>query len=310
MISEIRIATLSVGDLDRSLRFYTDGLGYRELDRGPVPAEVAGPWRVPAGLTGHQVVLSADDGQVGMLRLVAFDAPGEPIFERVQDAGHYAANFRVRDIQETMARLVEHGAQPPPWRDGPIEPHHWVLHDVEVWDSMFRDPDGSYVDVYQIVKGPPLLGELEGEVSPIETMAVHTVDAPTARAFYEGLGYRVWYEQMVDPQPFLGMPPGSQLHNVNLMMRGDVVPGRVELAQRIGQGDVATLEDRAVPPNRGYLSVSFESDNVDADAATALALGAREISRPVDVQLPALGRVRLTTLLGPDGEALELYQRL
>lgn len=48
MISEVRIGTLSVADLAVALRFYGHGLGYELRARGPLAAELAGPWRIPS----------------------------------------------------------------------------------------------------------------------------------------------------------------------------------------------------------------------------------------------------------------------
>lgn len=319
MISEVRIGTQSVADMAVGLRFYEQGLGYELRARGPLPATaLAGPWRIPPGVGGECALLAAPGSDTGMLRLVAWSEPGRDAWEghaRGQDAGLYALNYRIRSLHETLARLVPLGLTAPPWAPGarrePPTPQHWVLHDVEVWDSMSLDPTGSLIDVYEIVRGPELLGTLAGEVSPVETMAIHVTDAARSRAFYEGLGYGLWYEQTVEPQPFLGMPPGSSIRNVNLMLGGTTVPGRIELAQRIGQGDVLPMAHRAVPPATGYLSVSFETDDLAAASALARELGATPVAggRPVKAELPGLGRVSLAVFLGPDGEALELYAR-
>lgn len=318
MISEIRIGTLSVADLAVALRFYVQGLGYELRARGPLPAEISAAWRIPAGVSGECALLAAPGSDTGMLRLVAWSRPGPDAwagYARGQDAGHFALNYRVRDLYAAVARLAPLGLTAPPWAPGarrePPTPYHWVLHDVEVWDSMSLDATGALLDIYEIVKGPELLGSLAGDVSPVETMAIHVTDALRSRAFYEGLGYGLWYEQLVEPQAFLGMPPGSSIHNINLMQGGTTVPGRIELAQRIGEGDVHPMAQRAVPPATGYLSVSFETDDLAVASKLALALGATPVAggAPVAADLPGLGRVRLAVFLGPDGEALELYQR-
>jgi len=109
MISELRAATVSVADLERSCSFYRDAFAHTRH----AEAEVAGHeaellWQMPSGLTGRTTVLGPEGAATGLLRLVEFDAPGEPYrgdYSRAQDYGRYALNIRVGDIHDAVARL-------------------------------------------------------------------------------------------------------------------------------------------------------------------------------------------------------------
>lgn len=108
MISPISVATVGVTDLETSVRFYQSLLHWEVV----ATAVVGGPgieslWRMPAGLTGRAAVLGAPGRPLGRIRLVEWDRPGERVRDprRNQDYGHYALNFRVKDLAATWERL-------------------------------------------------------------------------------------------------------------------------------------------------------------------------------------------------------------
>ncbi|MNW09073.1 hypothetical protein D3C71_2059820 [compost metagenome] len=69
----------------------------------------------------------------------------------------------------------------------------------------------------------------------------------------------------------------------------------------------APLRDVAVPPNIGILSATLLSDALDTDVERLQQLGAQLIARDV-LDVPGFGHCAIATLLGPDGEQLELLQ--
>ncbi|MFD2354597.1 VOC family protein [Nonomuraea ferruginea] len=106
MISELRVTTVAVSDLDRSRAFYADTFGY-------VPhaeAEVRGPaaeaaWQMPAGLTGRAVVMGPEGATTGLLRLVQFAAPGRP----------YWGSTPARRTTATTRSTSGSATSTPPW---------------------------------------------------------------------------------------------------------------------------------------------------------------------------------------------------
>ncbi|MDA0634698.1 VOC family protein [Nonomuraea sp. MCN248] len=308
MISELRVTTVAVSDLERSRAFYTDAFGYVTH----AEAEVRGPeaeaaWQMPPGLTGRAAVVGPQGATTGLLRLVQFRAPGRLYwgeYARRQDYGHYALNIRVDDVHAAVERLTAAGGRQK------SQPTRWtVMDDLSAWDSLSYDPDGVMLDVFELEAGPDSpFADYDGRPSELQTVAIHVSDAPRATAFYTALGYEVLYEKLIENmESFFRLPPGTGLRNVNLFMPGGTVNGRVELAQYVGfpgRQQRAT----AVPPSLGILSASLETDDLAATSALVASLGAEPVSSPVEVDLPPYGPALVQPFFGPDGEVLEFYQ--
>lgn len=308
MISPVHLATVGVADLRRAVRFYAAAFGYTERGRGEVGGgALEQAWRMPRGLRGEAVVVGPEDADLGLIRLVRFSEPGERIwgaYERIQDLGHYALNMRVKDIGRGWGRLVAAGAQVK------SAPRHWTVDEnLSAWDSQVYDPDGVLLDVFQ-VEGDleATVGEQDAEVSELQTVALHVGDMDRSRAFYVGLGFGIMYDKVVEGlEDFFHVPQGTALHNVNLLKRDQSRNGRIELAHYRGFPG-SSLRHRAVPPNLGILSLTLRTDDLDTATRQASDLGGEPVAGPVEVDLPPLGRQRLATVLGPDGEQLELCE--
>ncbi len=313
VISEIRVATVAVADLERSCAFYADTFDYVRLGEGTVggrEAELA--WQMPSGLTGYAVVMGPVSATTGLLRLVRFDAdqsvaPGEPYwgdYSRPQDYGHYALNIRVPDIRSAIGRLRAAGGR------SKSEPTHWtVTPDLSAWDSLSYDPDGVVLDVFELEPGEgSALAGYDGRPSELQTVAMHVSDARASASFYRALGFAELYDKLIENmESFFRLPRGTGLHNINLYVPGSSLNGRVELAQYVGfPGE--QQRDRAVPPSLGILSVSLETDDLQATADLVGRLGAEPVCDPVEVDLPPYGPALVQTFFGLDGEVLEFYQ--
>ncbi|SCF47121.1 VOC family protein [Micromonospora mirobrigensis] len=110
--------TLLVTELDRSLEFYRDVLGFEELDRG----------------TGNAVLVS------GPTRLVLREVTGAaPISRRLVHV-----NLDVDDIQAAYARLRDAGVR---FTYAPRVVNRGAK--LEVWAAAFRDPDGHGIALTQ-----------------------------------------------------------------------------------------------------------------------------------------------------------------
>ncbi|MGW5158204.1 VOC family protein [Nonomuraea wenchangensis] len=308
MISELRVATVAVADLERSCAFYAETFGYVRLGEGAVGGrEVELAWRMPDSLTGRTVVMGPPGAGTGLLRLVQFDAAGEPYwggYARPQDYGHYALNIRVPDIRTAIGRLRAAGGR------AKSEPTHWtVTPELSAWDSLSYDPDGIVLDVFELepAEGSALAG-YDGRPSELQTVAMHVSDARASASFYRALGFVELYDKLIENmESFFRLPEGTGLHNINLYVPGGTLNGRVELAQYVGfPGE--QQRDRAVPPNLGILSVSLETDDLAATADLAGGLGAEPVCAPVEVDLPPYGPALVQTFFGLDGEILEFYQ--
>ena len=124
-----------VADLDRSLRFYAEVLGFVETHRLEIPDGPASQLlRVPVPV-GLVAVYLALDGFV--LELLAFAEAGTtPRGERpFTEPGLTHLSFTVDDVAATCARVRELGGE--------------VLEDTDVggFAVMVRDPDGQVLEL-------------------------------------------------------------------------------------------------------------------------------------------------------------------
>jgi hypothetical protein len=104
----------------------------------------------------------------------------------------------------------------------------------------------------------------------------------------------------------LGLPTGTKVHNVNLIMPGDRPNGRVELIQYIGlQGK--SLKSRTIPPARGPLMMTVQVTNLDPASDRLKSLGAKAIGA-ARYHSPPFGTVGAATFLGPSDEVIEIFE--
>ena len=311
MLSEVKLVTLGVADLDQACAFYAQALGYQVEESGQVPAALAPLWRFDPALSGRYAIVAADDSGLGRIRLLQFNAPGQRLWSeqiRYTGTGYYALNFRCRDAVATMHAITGAGGS------ASHEPSYWEVNEqVAVRDSMNQDPDGICLDVFSYDRGGELRGPLHTEVSVLQTVAIATRDVPRSAAFYQALGFEVLFDRVLDfpgLQALLGADRPVRIHNVNLMKDGNIVPGRVEMFAYLDMDHLpaAPLRDKAVPPNLGILSASLASSDLDADCARLRELGAELVAR-TRVDLPGFGPSEVATLFGPDGELLEVFSR-
>ena len=309
MFSEIKLVTLGVADLDRSIAFYADALGFVEISRTRVDHEaLSEAWRIPAGIAGRYAIMGIPSLPSGMLRLVEWTPSGDQVWAapaRFQDLGAYAVNFRVKEIQTAWNLLGQFGAKEK------SKPAYWeVEQNIAAWDSQCYDPDGTVLDVFQVV------GEIERTLGPfrsghdaseVQTVAIHCHHARRSEEFYRGLGFEPLYDRVIEHiWSFLGLPAGTKVHNINLIMPGARPNGRIELAEYVGlQG--RSLKARTVPPGRGPLMMSLQVTNLDEAGTRVKDLGARPIG-VARYASPPFGDVMAATWFGPSDEVIEVFE--
>jgi catechol 2,3-dioxygenase-like lactoylglutathione lyase family enzyme len=309
VISEIRVATLGVRDLAAARRFYEVVFDYVVHGTGTVSGPSFGQlWQLPDRCIGEVVVVGPPGDTSGLVRLVQFDQEGELYwgdYSAMQDYGHYALNMRVPEIRAAMAAIRGSGGRTK------SEPTHWtVMSTLSAWDSLSYDVDGIILDVFELEPAPgSVLADYDGRPSSLQTVAIHTSDARRSASFYAALGFRPLYDKMLqNMESFFQLPPGTDLHNINLMMPSAPEVGRLEIAQYVGWPG-SSQRARAVPPALGILSISLETDDLDATEALLKCIGGVPIGDRVEVEIPGLGPVAARSYFGPDDEAIEFYER-
>ena len=99
---------ICVSDLERSLRFYCDGLGFDKAESHPIGSEFAPLMDLPDVAVTSQFIRRGSTA----IELLAFTEPtptGSTERRPVHQLGLTHLSFRVRDVEGVAARLVELG---------------------------------------------------------------------------------------------------------------------------------------------------------------------------------------------------------
>jgi catechol 2,3-dioxygenase-like lactoylglutathione lyase family enzyme len=175
VVKDTQTVTVSISDLNRSLGFYRDLLGFKVL----------GHSHVESGVTAHFL----DIGNHRTLRLLSFDGSAKPnswIPDDLQTGIRHMA-FKVRDVDAVAVRLKQSGVH---FRTDPTD----ATGGVRI--AFFEDPDGALVEIVQDelqyhVEGPalgimpPL--KADGDSLVYDHMAVSVSDLDKALTFYTAL---------------------------------------------------------------------------------------------------------------------------
>jgi glyoxylase I family protein len=130
--------SLVVTDLERSLRYYCEGLGFREVLRMEMGQEVANVGQFD-GEVRFQSVLVARDGLV--LQIANFPQPGvtaQTGVKPLNEAGLTHIGIVVEDVDAALEALVELGGTV-------IEASRTRLEGADV--VMTLDPDGTRIEI-------------------------------------------------------------------------------------------------------------------------------------------------------------------
>jgi catechol 2,3-dioxygenase-like lactoylglutathione lyase family enzyme len=134
-----------VRDIERSVRFWTEALGFRETSRGPFNSPAMGRL---AGLAGADALIVFVSRFGLQLELIEYRAPGGrtgDVAMNDSQASHIA--FRVDDAAAEAARLVAAGAT----MVGGVEYLPDDPNDL-CWCAYLRDPNGIVFELIQPVK--------------------------------------------------------------------------------------------------------------------------------------------------------------
>ena len=119
---------IRVRDLDRSLKFYTDVLGLKEVKRGTQYEIGGGIW-----------VLLRDEESDQRLELNWYPDNSPFAVEYLPGEGLDHIGFLVDDVREKFKELVTKGAVPT--EVDPSKTGGWVAY--------VKDPDGNWIEIFQ-----------------------------------------------------------------------------------------------------------------------------------------------------------------
>ncbi len=149
-ISPIHHVALTVADLDRSVAFYRDLLGFRKtLDmplRGGHSERLLG---LAAGTTARSVIMQQGKAITGEVELIQFTPPGEQLTgpKRPGDPGVFLLSFEVtgEKLEDLYQRMLKSGVR------FYSEPQPLYLKGYgEIKAVVLADPDGVLIELIQL----------------------------------------------------------------------------------------------------------------------------------------------------------------
>lgn len=314
-LSPWREVVVSVTDIDRTAKFFTEIGAYVEHSKGALSASELASWGLEVAASGRYVLLGPQDATTGLIRLIDFDDAGEqrPMRPgaRAWDTGcYFSIMVRVKGIESIYDEAIRMGW----WTETPIAPLQFGESDLRI--VIFRGPDGIQIQSYERLSPalPAAVGDFERMTRPFNVMQMVESQPEAFRFFSEILGFATYYTgpPVTAPKPVIspiGIP--WSLTTTAGYQAGIVYPvpgeyGRMEMIQVHGM-DGQDYRDRCHAPNLGILAVRFTSDRVDALTEHLRVHGAEAILYD-SVDLADLGEVKLLQTRSPDGAIIQFVQ--
>ena len=314
----LHTVTIATTSLEDSLRFYRDGLGMSVQGPLPVPEALKAAQRQAWGITESVdwQLYRLDRDEVPMaaaIRLLVLDRD-TPHIHASWDAlelGPFSMGFPNADQEalDSHVRSLGFGAlndiekYEVPRTDGSRYPIH---------ETIFNGPD--YVHGVGIHRGGQMaqLGYVHPETGlggPAYSAQV-VADSDAMIAFLvDILGYelrsdRIW--ESAGSEGALNVPDGTVFRFSILYARGATTGHLLLVDYQNRQPIDPGVEPRL--PNRGIGLWSFQVQDLDSVLTSAAERGQAPIAAPMDMDTPLLGRVRVATLLAPNGFPVELFE--
>ncbi len=299
---------LTVRDLDASLRFYTEVLGFTQQGERELAGE--GVERLtgvfPARVRTARLRLGAEE-----LELDEFVAPSTgrafPEDSRGNDLWFQHVAIVVSDMTAAYARLREHAVRHA--SSGPQRLPDWNPNAGGIEAFYFRDPDGHFLELIHFPrgKGDPRWQDARGRLFlGIDHTAIAVRDSEASLAFYRDvLGLRVAgsSENHGTEQEHLNAVFGARLRITGL--RAAAGPG-VELLEYLapGGGRPRPVDARANDLLAWHTDVAVPSARA---AERALIAAHAPLDSPGAVAVPELGLA--LTAVDPDGHRVRLIEK-
>jgi catechol 2,3-dioxygenase-like lactoylglutathione lyase family enzyme len=132
---------MCVSDLDRSLRFYCDGLGFTGAERHAIGNEFADALEVPRDVVLASQFIRREGLSIELLRFASPAVHGRPSESRNQ-LGLTHLSFVVEDLDRVVDRLVECG--------GTLL-RSTIAHQEGIRLLFIADPDGVRVELMEML---------------------------------------------------------------------------------------------------------------------------------------------------------------
>ena len=296
-LSDARLFHINVNcsDLERSRRFYTEGLGLEiGAHTAPETTQPGAAFGLEQARWDASILLGPRAYDGGAIDLLQWHEPapvGSPPGSLVE-TGFQRFGVRVADLDGARARAVALGGAL--WSE-PIT--HALPDGGEVRITMANDPDGTAIEL------------IEGDASSLSFVAVTCANLEASRAFYGALGFRevARYASEKDDGSHLRIDGPVAMDEIVLHAPGGgdvlfiLVGFRTPLCERAPARAANTL---------GMWRAAFLVADIDAAVAELGRHDIATISAPVTMAMgPGLPSLRFVCFRGPGDEVIELIEQ-
>jgi catechol 2,3-dioxygenase-like lactoylglutathione lyase family enzyme len=296
-LSDARLFHVNVNcsSLDRSRRFYTEGLGLAVgANTAPETAQPGSAFGLEVARWDASILLGPRGFEGGAIDLLEWQEPrpvGAPP-GGLTETGFQRLGLRVPDIEAAGTKIVAFGGSL--WSDPQV---HTQPNGDEIRIVLAGDPDGTAMEL------------VEGGPTALSFVAVVCRELETSLAFYSELGFRE-----------VARFTSDNADGAHLRIKGPVAMDEVVLRPP-GGGDVVLIlvafrkpgcvPARPRPANTlGMWRAAFLVADVDLAAAMLADRGIETISQPVSMAMgPGLPELRFLCFRGPDAEVIELIEQ-
>ncbi len=302
--------SVTVSDLDRSLRFYTEVLDFEKTGE----IEVAGaPYERLQGLFGLRMRIARlrlGDERFDLVEYLAPEGRPLPAEARSNDRSFQHIAIVVRDMKEAYARLRRHRVRHA--SSGPQRLPDWNPAAGGIEAFYFKDPDGHALEVIRFPegKGDPRWHEpTERLFLGIDHTAIVVKDTEKSLRFYrDALGGEVkgGAENWGDEQEHLNNVFGARLRiTLVKMSRG---PG-IELLEYLAPGDGRDAPADTRASDLWHWQVNLACNDCEGAASKVRGSGRWVSPGVVGLEDARLGFARGALVRDPDGHAVLLQGR-
>jgi catechol 2,3-dioxygenase-like lactoylglutathione lyase family enzyme/predicted enzyme related to lactoylglutathione lyase len=273
-----------VGDLDKAIAFYRDGLGL-DVQGAPANADQNPALRNMFGLPDAQLrwtIGRPPAMRTGVEIVEVKKAESKPVERRIQDPGAFTLVLIVRELDPVLARLKTLGAPVVTTGGAPVD----VPFGGKARGVVVKDPDGHFVE---LVQTPPGQTPVAGAPNIISVRVRLTVeDAGQAMRLYQQLGIggtmNVMFESSAPVVKMLGLKADAQFR-----VAGMDVPNGPKL-EFIDFKGVDRRTVRANIQDPGSTRMQLQVRDVDAAIESLKAAGGAVVSTGGNtVELPGRG---------------------
>ena len=309
-VHEVEAVGITVNDLDREVRFFTQVLPFEEVSR----AQIKG--RAADDLLGlHQADLKVARLRLGSehITLTEHLDKGRPVPLDSRSYDHWFQHIAivVRDMDKAYEHLRQHRVRYV--STSPQTLPGWNKAAAGIKAFYFRDPEDHVLEIIWFPQGkgdPKWQKEAKDLFLGIDHTAIVVSDTDKSLEFYRDLlGMRVAgeSENYGVEQEHLNQVFGARLRITGL--RSEKGPG-IELLEYLTPPGGRDLPECAKPNDVVFWRTDLEVDSLDEFASLLKGSRTKLISAGViDLSGPGVGSVRGFIVRDPDGHALQLEQR-